>query len=86
MEDFLQKLFSKYESQITDNIFCYIEKDKDLMKAYLDLVADKGNLQYINSHIAQEITKRYRLNSIPNQIGKPKSNLIQSFTELVKTI
>ena len=59
MNDFLNRMFEKFESQITDNIFCFIQNDKELMKAYLDLVAENGNLQYVNSHIAQEITKRY---------------------------
>ena len=54
------------------------------MKAYLDLVADKGDLQYVNSHIAQEIAKRYGLKSILDQNKEPKSNLIQSYTELCK--
>ena len=42
MNDFLKLVFDKYESQITDSIFCFIENDRDLMKAYLDLVAEKG--------------------------------------------
>ena len=84
MEDFLTTVFEKFESQITDNIFCFIQNDKELMKAYLDLVAENGNLQYVNSHIAQEIAKRYDLESTSNQIESPKSNLIQSYTQLVK--
>jgi hypothetical protein len=48
----------------------------------LDLVAENGNLQYVNSHIAQEITKRYGLESTPNQNENPNSSLIQSYTEL----
>ena len=84
MEDFLTTAFEKFESQITDNIFCFIQNDKELMKAYLDLVAENGNLQYVNSHIAQEIAKRYDLESTSNQIESPKSNLIQSYTQLVK--
>ena len=85
MNEFLNRLFEKFESQITDNIFCFIQNDKELMKAYLDLVAENGNLQYINSHIAQEIAKRYHLESTSNHIENTQSNLILSYTELRKT-
>lgn len=84
MNEFLNRLFEKFESQITDMIFCYIQSDKELMKAYLDLVAEKGNLQYINSHIAQEIAKRYGLRNSKPSDEEPKNNLIQTFSELGK--
>ena len=84
MNDFLTLMFERFENQITDTIFCFVQNDKELMKAYLDLVAENGNLQYVNSHIAQEIAKRYGLESAQNQIESPNSNLIQSYTELNK--
>lgn len=84
MNEFLNRLFEKFESQITDSIFCFIQNDKELMKAYLDLVAENGNLQYINSHIAQEIAKRYDLKNISASNEVPKSNLIQTYSKLIK--
>lgn len=82
MNAFLNRLFEKFESQITDNIFCFIQNDKELMKAYLDLIAGNGSLQYVNSHIAQEIAKRYGLKKNGTSNREPKSNLIQTFSEL----
>lgn len=82
MNDFLNLLFERFESQITDNIFCFVQNDKELMKAYLDLVAENGNLQYINSHIAQEIAKRYGLGNVGPSNGDPNSTLIQTFSAL----
>lgn len=84
MNEFLNRLFEKFESQITDSIFCFIQNDKELMKAYLDLVAENGNLQYVNSHIAQEISKRFDLGNIGTSDEIPKSNLIQTFSNLRK--
>lgn len=84
MNEFLNRLFEKFESQITDSIFCFIQNDKELMKAYLDLVAENGNLQYVNSHIAQKISKRYDLGNIGTSDEVPKSNLIQTFSNLWK--
>lgn len=82
MNEFLNLMFERFEKQITDNIFCFIQKDKELMKAYLDLVAERGDLQYVNSNIAQEIAKRFGLESTPNRNENPINNLIQSYTEL----
>lgn len=84
MNEFLNLLFERFEKQITDNIFCFIQNDKELMKAYLDLVSERSDLQYVNSHIAQEIAKRYGLESSPNRNEKPNSNLIQSYHEMSK--
>ena len=84
MNEFLTMMFERFERQITDNIFCFVQNDKELMKAYLDLVASNGNLQYINSHIAQEIAKRYGLKNVRISGIVPKSNLIQTFSELEK--
>ncbi len=84
MNDFLNMMFERFEWQITDNIFCFVQNDKELMKAYLDLVAENGNLQYVNSHIAQEIAKRYGLTNISPSDELPKSNLIQSYSLLSK--
>ncbi|MCQ2321229.1 MAG: hypothetical protein MJZ91_07860 [Bacteroidales bacterium] len=84
MNEFLIMMFERFEIQITDNIFCFVQNDKELMKAYLDLVASNGNLQYVNSHIAQEIAKRYGLKNVKTSGIVPKSNLIQTFSELEK--
>ena len=54
------------------------------MKAYLDLVAESGDLQYVNSHIAQEIAKQYGLKRIGPSNKDPRSNLIQTYSELKK--
>lgn len=85
MNVFLNLLFERFESQITDNIFCFVQNDKELMKAYLDLVAENGNLQFVNSHIAQEIAKRYGLEYLRLSEKEPKSKLIQTYSELRKS-
>ncbi len=84
MKDFCDKLFAAYEKEITDQIFCFIQKNKELMKEYLDMVSNsKGNLGYVNSQIAQEIAKRYGLHNTQIE-GIPTSNLIQTYSELEK--
>ena len=53
------------------------------MKEYLNLVAKQGDLGTVNSHLAQEIAKRYHLQN-KNLKDTPSSNLIQSYSELEK--
>lgn len=83
MKNFCDKLFVAFEQQITDIVFCFVQNDKELMKDYLDLVANQGNLGWVNSHIAQEIAQRYGLHNTNNE-GLPSSNLIQTYSELEK--
>ena len=82
-KDFCDKLFTAFEKQITDNIFCFIQNDKELMKDYLDLVAKQGNLGVVNSQIAQKIAQRYGMNNTGKE-SVPNSNLIQTYSELEK--
>ncbi len=83
MKNFCNKLFTAFEQRITDNIFCFIQNDKVLMKEYLNLIAKQGDLGTVNSHLAQEIAKRYHLQN-KNLKDTPSSNLIQSYSELEK--
>ena len=83
MKDFCDKLFTAFEKQITDNIFCFIQNDKELMKDYLDLVAKQGNLGVVNSQIAQKMAQRYGMNNTGKE-SVPNSNLIQTYSELEK--
>ena len=77
------QLFAAYEKKITDQIFCFIQNNKELTKDYLDLVVAQGNLGYVNSQIAQEIAKRYGLHNTRIE-GIPTTNLIQTYSELEK--
>ena len=81
MKDFCDKLFTTFEKQITDNIFFFIQNDKELMKNYLDLVAKQGNLGVVNRYIGKRIAERYNLQS-KDLKGVPTSNLIQTYSEL----
>lgn len=84
MDGFVSELFEKFEAQITDQVFCFIENDRELMKAYLDLVAEKGDLRSVNSQIAQRVATRYGLEDSGERCIEPNSFLIQSYTMLEK--
>ena len=79
--DFIDEVLSKFDEQITDNIFCFIQNDRELMKKYLETVASTGNLQDVNKQIGREIVRHYRLKGYSKNID-PKSILISSFSLL----
>lgn len=88
LDSFIRQVLADYDARMADKtriidlIFCFIEHDRNYLKQYLDLLAD-GNysLKYVNSHIAQEIAKHYKLTSI-DAGHAPESMLIQSYSEL----
>lgn len=80
---FCQDVLSKFNDNITDAVFCYIQSDKDLMSRYLDLIRQrKRGKQTVNSQLAQAITREFGLQSTNQKNETPNSVLIESFTEL----
>ena len=68
---------------ITDRFFCFVQNDRLWMKNYLDTVAETGNLQVVNSQIAQYICDWFKLKNNGIEVNQPESHLIQSYHELV---
>lgn len=81
LKDFINEMLSKYDEQITDSIFCFIQNDRELMKKYLETVASTGNLQDVNKQIGREIVRHYGLKGYSKD-NEPKSILISSFSLL----
>lgn len=71
------------DCDITDRFFCFVQKNRVWMKNYLETIAETGNLQVVNSQIAQYISKHYNLQNNGVEIENPNSILIQSYHELV---
>jgi len=63
---------------ITDTIFLMIQNDRELMSDYLHVVANQGNLGYVNSEIAKEIKQEFELENEDMKNEYPNSFLIQS--------
>ncbi|MFA6201114.1 MAG: hypothetical protein WC679_11980 [Bacteroidales bacterium] len=82
MKQFTDGLLDKISVELTDIVFQYIENDKELLKQYLDLVANTGNLKVVNSNIAKAVSKRFDLKTNGKQEINPKSKLIQSYSDM----
>lgn len=83
LKDFINDVLTKYDEQITDSVFCFIQNDRALMKKYLDMVAAIGSLQDVNKQIGREIVRRYGLKGYSKD-DEPKSILISSFSLLTE--
>jgi len=78
---FIEKLLKQYDEMcVTDKVFCFLQSDKELMHEYLILL-DKYKRKGVNPVLGKEIKQHFKLNSF-KQNQKPRSVLIQSFTEL----
>tara|TARA_R110001592_G_scaffold2598_2_gene15031 strand:- start:325 stop:579 length:255 start_codon:yes stop_codon:yes gene_type:complete len=82
IKNFTQKVLKKFNKQITDEIFLFIQNDRELLHDYL-LLLNNHTLDTLNVNIAKQIKDNYGFES--GAICKdPKSKLIQSFTEFEK--
>lgn len=79
INEFSNQLLDKFSEEITDQVFLFIQNDKELMHQYLNLISKK-EIKSVNSSIAKSIKKRYNLSN-KSKNTEPKSILIQSFEE-----
>lgn len=81
-----QEVFPKFEKEITDQIFLFIENDKELLKQYLDVLSENKDLSLGDVHrsIARMIANRYGLEKNGVEVNEPKSKLIQTYSQLKK--
>lgn len=81
-----QEVFPKFEKEITDQIFLFIENDKELLNQYHDVLSESEarQLKYVHSNIAQMIADRYGLKNNGVEVKPTKSKLIQGYHQLEK--
>ena len=79
-KEFMEIVFKKFNSQITDEIFSFIENDGKLLHQYL-LLLENNKLNVLNSNIAKLIKAKYGLTNLDTKNSNPKSKLIQSFQQ-----
>lgn len=82
IKDFTTQILEKFTEQLTDQVFLFIENDRELMSAYLHTVEEK-NLNYVNSEIAKAIKAKFVLD-VDGECKAPQSKLIQGYTKFTK--
>ena len=76
---FTEKVMDRFTKEITDQVFLFIQNDKELLREYLHLL-NETKLNSVNSNIAKAIKKRYNLTNLESK-GEPKSLLILDYEE-----
>ena len=82
MKQFCDEVIKKFEENPIDALFCYLQCDKELMKKYLDLVAEKKDLGLINRTLARTFATSRDTKSCGTRNAEPNSSLIQSYSLL----
>jgi hypothetical protein len=77
LQNFKNNIIDRFSSEITDNVFLMIQNERELLQDYLKLI-ENGKLNIVNSSIAKEIKKRYKLDNKDLQIKNPRSFLIKT--------
>jgi hypothetical protein len=80
IRNLVDKVISRKNKTITDEVFLLIQNDRGFMREYLDLVREKG-LDVVNRHIGKMVMTRYGLTHDEGRNTEPESTLISSHTK-----
>ena len=80
LNEFQNRIIEQFSKTITDKVFLMIQNDRELLSDYLHLL-EHNKLNILNSSIAKEVKKRYKLQNRDLKNKNPQSYLIQSFEE-----
>jgi hypothetical protein len=75
IKDLVEEVIAKKNKTITDEVFLLIQKDRDFMQKYLQLVHEKG-VQTVNQHIGKMVMTKYNLTPDMGRNTEPESTLI----------
>lgn len=77
LDNFKKKVIKVFSEQLTDKVFLMIQNDRDLMREYLAVIEKSKSLANVNSEIAKEVKKRFKLKNLNQKNKSPESFLIQ---------
>ena len=81
ISDFSYKVIGKFNKRITNEIFLFIQNDRELMYDYLKLV-EKYRLKTVNQNIGKAVKKAYKLDNLDDDREEnPACTLIQTHTK-----
>ncbi len=82
---FMKDVLQRFDSELIDLVFCYIESNRDLLNRYLDILSEQDGrmLRVSNSQIAKSVCQHYNLVT-GEEVDNPNSKLIQSYSSLHK--
>ena len=78
ISQFTQSVLNEFTERLTDQVFLFIENDRELLGQYLHTVEGK-ELDTVIAHIAQAIKRHFGLESKGEKCNTPNSKLIQGY-------
>lgn len=78
-KEFAEIVVKKFCLELTDQLFLYIENDKDLMLEYLRVVANKG-LHKTNRELGAQFKELFFVDNL-EETDQVKSKLIKTYTQ-----
>lgn len=82
VKQFTDEVLDQFAKSITDRVFLMVQKDKKLMKDYLDLV-DEKSLNTVNTELGKAVKNKFSLKNFEPSCREdnPESILIQSYEQ-----
>ena len=77
IKEFVDEVIALKNKTITDEVFLLIQKERDLMQKYLQLVHEKG-VQTVNQNIGKMVMTKYDLTPDAGRNNNPESTLIST--------
>jgi hypothetical protein len=86
LEYFKKTVLNRFTEKITDQVFLFIENDKELFQEYLRVIRKDKNEDDTNIDLGYYIKNYFNLenileNNIPERCDTPESWLIHSYTK-----
>jgi hypothetical protein len=77
IKELVEEVIACKNKTITDEVFLLIQKNRDFMQKYLQLVHEKG-VQTVNQQIGKMVMTKYGLTPDTGRNSDPQSTLIAS--------
>ncbi|MDR2009033.1 MAG: hypothetical protein LBQ22_00945 [Bacteroidales bacterium] len=78
-KEFAEKVVEKFCIELTDQLFLYIENDKELMQDYLRVITEEG-LHKTNQDLGADFKELFFVDNL-GETDKVKSKLIKTYTQ-----
>ncbi len=82
LDEFRDEVLKRFTRDLTDQVFLYIENDRELTHEYLSILGRENGTDETNQSLDQAVKAYFGLNE-QGENHSPKSRLITSFTEYV---
>ena len=85
LEDFKDDVLKRFTRELADQLFLYIERDRDLMHEYLAILGKENGTDETNQVLVLALKKYFGLNE-EGENHSPKSVILSSYTRFINPV